>query len=393
MEALYIYNILSDSDIEYIQSQEGVINAYNQIVATGRHSVYFNIQINDSILVAINSHFGLNLTTYQIPMRYIKGDTLPHIDSGSREFEHTYLLYLTESPGSFIINNETFPITKNSGFKFNEGLLHSTINKGSEPRLLIGPMNEFAQPVGESRVFYYPTLEDALAVTNPIADFGSYTIMTLNDITRWIVAENSTGSSRGTYSTGDLLNESGYYYLYPALVPCFLEGTQVLCLVDNVEKWLPIQSLGPDTIVKTYKHGPKKISLLGQGTIYNQSNDLRIKDRLYKCSMTNYPELNQDLYITGCHSLLVDNLTDIQRKETIEKLNYIFITDNKYRLIACVDSKAEPWNKSGRFNIYHLALEHNDDGMNYGIYVNGGLLVETCAIRTLKNKSNMKLLF
>jgi hypothetical protein len=89
MEAIYIYNILSDSDIEYIKSQEGVINAYNQIVATGRHSVYFNIQINDSILVAINSHFGLNLTTYQIPMRYIKGDTLPHIDSGSREFEHS----------------------------------------------------------------------------------------------------------------------------------------------------------------------------------------------------------------------------------------------------------------------------------------------------------------
>ncbi len=133
MEALY--NILSDSDIEYIQSQEAVINAYNQIIATGRHSVYFNIQINDSILTAINSHFELNLTTYQIPMKWIKGDTLPHIDSGASEFEHTYLLYLTESPGSFIINNETFPITKNSGFKFNEGLSHSTINTGSEPRL------------------------------------------------------------------------------------------------------------------------------------------------------------------------------------------------------------------------------------------------------------------
>jgi hypothetical protein len=1059
-----LYNILSDLDIEYIQSQTAVINAYNKIIATGNHSIYFNIQINDSILAAINLHFGLNLTTYQIPMRWIKGDTLPHIDSGANDFENTYLLYLTESPGSFIINNEYFPITKNTGFKFNEGLSHSTINTGSEPRLLLGPMNEFAQPVG-SNVFYYlseadiyddeennkiypkgteayiksygqitswyispyinkyhsgpinageyissngnkylyPASDtntikivyfnnetDALrkyylnkigystsytvetkgdSITNwriavnstgapqtainsgetisspsgiyylypasapeikilyfsyenyplaldineiyasetnytinqsgnwtiarnstgaqrgvvsslvPITDesgvyylytettdlikafyfenkfdiinqhyedaestidyivpeingcnkwyiydtdtivnigdtldsqsdiyylypagkfssiiyynikadadalnnryfriddnmdntgdtielkeaknitrwaisstlskgdsrgvynsgyplnptgyyavyisslnyypsetavftdtsnpetfkssyqvetiegvtswkissYGkndyngivssgeylsiikdspnnyrnhiyylypesetnvkiiyfmtqdsalkknysdnigvstSYTVETINTNSSWKIAINSTGESRGTINSGsdfedltgvyylypdedeykvfyfdneleiytqlynyiaaqidyvvgehnsnsnwkissfsigtqtgvvesgdtlindgiyylfnssyeeekcfyynnyidaannnytncsmtvsnyivssfsqcskwliydpnenqtsglvyqnsdliatdtyhlypaeefsainyynnstdaaaknykfiytdnifsnyeegertnqllklnsyynwtvnslstgssrgtfvasDSLEADGEYYLYPGSAPCFLEGTRVLCLVDNVETWLPIQSLGPDTIVKTYKHGPKKIGLLGKSTIYNQSNDLRTKDRLYKCSMANYPELNQDLYITGCHSLLVDNLSDIQRKETIEKLNRIFITDDKYRLIACVDSKAEPWNKSGCFNIYHLALEHKDEGMNYGIYVNGGLLVETCAIRTLKNKSNMKLLF
>jgi hypothetical protein len=33
--------------------------------------------------------------------------------------------------------------------------------------------------------------------------------------------------------------------------------------------------------------------------------------------------------------------------------------------------------------------EHDNDRMNYGVYANGGLLVETCCIYFLKNKSNM----
>jgi hypothetical protein len=44
------------------------------------------------------------------------------------------------------------------------------------------------------------------------------------------------------------------------------------------------------------------------------------------------------------------------------------------------------------YTIWHFALENTDDGMNYGVYANGGLLVETCAIRTLKTKSNMTLI-
>jgi hypothetical protein len=59
--------------------------------------------------------------------------------------------------------------------------------------------------------------------------------------------------------------------------------------------------------------------------------------------------------------------------------------------MACVDQRAEPWNSQGEYRIWHFALEHHDDGMNYGVYANGGLLVETCSIRFLKKKSNMTL--
>ena len=60
--------------------------------------------------------------------------------------------------------------------------------------------------------------------------------------------------------------------------------------------------------------------------------------------------------------------------------------------MACVDERAEPWAAEGNYTIWHFALEHADDGMNYGVYANGGLLVETCSIRTLKNKSNFTIL-
>ena len=42
-------------------------------------------------------------------------------------------------------------------------------------------------------------------------------------------------------------------------------------------------------------------------------------------------------------------------------------------------------------NIYHVALEHNDEYMNYGIYANG-LLVESCSIDYLIKYSSMKIL-
>jgi hypothetical protein len=57
--------------------------------------------------------------------------------------------------------------------------------------------------------------------------------------------------------------------------------------------------------------------------------------------------------------------------------------------MACVDERAEPWNSENTYTIWHFALDHNDHTMNYGVYANGGLLVETCSINFLKNKSNM----
>ena len=106
------------------------------------------------------------------------------------------------------------------------------------------------------------------------------------------------------------------------------------------------------------------------------------------CTPANYSELKEDLYITGCHSILVDSLTEKQR-ESLNTKSGVFVTEGKYRLMACVDERAEPWTSKGLYTVMHLALENADEKMNYGIYVNGGLLVETTSINFLKNRSNI----
>jgi hypothetical protein len=108
--------------------------------------IIFSIILPSSIKSKILDKLGLNLDS--IPMRWIKGDTHPHIDVSSKLFSKTYLLYLTDSQGEFLIQNQSYPIKKNSAFVFNEGLRHQTINTGLEPRLLLGPMSEEGLAVG-----------------------------------------------------------------------------------------------------------------------------------------------------------------------------------------------------------------------------------------------------
>lgn len=237
---------------------------------------------------------------------------------------------------------------------------------------------------------YYENETDALAQTNIIGS-TSYTIGTYNGHTSWRLASNSTGSSSQVpvYHTGDTLNSDGgspSYFLYAAS-PCFLEGTKLLCQVDGAEKYVPIEKIRCGTLVKTSRDGYKKVELIGKGSIQNPDDDARIENRLYRCERAKYPELTEDLFITGCHSILVDTLTDAERVDTAKRLGKIFVTDKKYRLMACVDSRAIPWNSAGNYTIWHLALENENSAMNYGVYANGGLLVESCSLNVMRTRS------
>ena len=397
-----ITNLLSDEELHYLNNLPEVLVAKASLDVRSSGMVYFSVQATDSIRTTLQSRFGLHLSIgSSIPMRWIKGDSMPHVDVGRSHFENTYLLYLNDSPGELIIDSQSYPIQANSGFIFNEGLSHETQHTENVSRLLLGPMNELAESVGFiiSGIAYYPTEADALALTNNLGSSSSYTVGSggpYGGYTSWRIASNSTGLSpqNVVYSNGDLLSDStvsagdAIYYLYPS-APCFLEGTTILCQVEGVETHVPVEQLKNGTLVKTSLDGYKQVVLLGKGVIQNPGNDERIENRLYKLSPSNYPELKEDLYITGCHSILEYPITDKQKEDTIKHLGKLFVTDNKYRLMACVDERAEPWNSEGTYTIWHFALENPDDGMNYGVYANGGLLVETCAIRSLKNRSNM----
>jgi hypothetical protein len=386
--------ILSNDDLHYLNNHPEVLTAKASLDSRPSGQVYFSLPVTDSIHATLQTRFGLQIPLgTSIPMRWIKGDTAPHIDNGVSSFDRTYLVYLNDSPGELVIDSQSYSIEANTGFTFDEGLSHETL--GTEgPRLLLGPMNEFAEPVGAGfNMSYYPTEADALAYQNPLGYFNGYTVGDggpYGGYTSWRLASNSTGTSpqNVVYNNGDILISDGAYYMYPA-APCFLEGSTVLCQVDGVERYVPVEQLTTGTLVKTSLDGYKPVVLIGKGLIHNPGTDERTEHRLYKCPASKYPQLTEDLYITGCHSILEFPITDQQEEDTIKHLGRLFVTDKKYRLMACVDERAEPWNSEGTYTIWHFSLEHKDDGMNYGVYANGGLLVETCPIRTLKNKSNM----
>jgi hypothetical protein len=173
----------------------------------------------------------------------------------------------------------------------------------------------------------------------------------------------------------------------PTPIPCFKENTNIL----TNKGYLPIQQLKIGDYVKTSKHGYIPVTMIGQKNIKNPGTTERLFDRLYICSPNQYPELTEELVITGRHAILVDSLTEEEEKETEKVLNKIYITEEKYRLPVCVDKRSETYQKEGEFKVFHIALQNRDANANYGIYANG-LLVESCSSNILKYKSNMELL-
>ena len=163
-------------------------------------------------------------------------------------------------------------------------------------------------------------------------------------------------------------------------IPCFKEGTQILTL----DGYRYIQDLRKGDLVKTLNHGYVGINMIGCQIIYNRKETIFF-DKIYKCTNTNYPEIFEDLYITGLHAVLVDELTDEQQRQIKCVYNdSVYITDDKYRLPVCFDERAKPHetDEDEQVVIFHLALDHENENLNYGIYANG-LLVETTSIRLM----------
>jgi hypothetical protein len=133
-------------------------------------------------------------------------------------------------------------------------------------------------------------------------------------------------------------------------VPCFKEDSKIL----TINGYVPIQDLRKGDLVKTINNGFLPIDMIGYSEIYNPICEERIPDKLYLCCQDEYPEIFEDLIITGRHSILVDNFEEEQLENTIQICGDVYVTNNKYRLPACVDSRAKSYEKEGNFKIYHM---------------------------------------
>ena len=144
-----VYNNILNDYLPYFLQHVEVQKAKAQIDAKSEGSITFSIEIPDEIKQFLKDSLGLDLTAKStVPMRWIKGDTKPHIDRGTEEFNNTYLAYLTNSSGQLLLDYDSYNIEAGSAFVFNEGTYHETRDTGGEPRLLLGPMSEQGLAVG-----------------------------------------------------------------------------------------------------------------------------------------------------------------------------------------------------------------------------------------------------
>lgn len=264
-----IHNVLSSNEIADILN--------NPIVQTNKDKLStqpkadFSIELPDAIKTKLETGFGINLAQItSIPMRWIKGDTPPHIDRGENNFNNTYLLYLTDSIGNLIIDGQSYPISAGDAHIFSEGLAHSTINTGDSERLMIGPMSETGFRVGLGySIIYFNNETDAIESAASIniqgipedttKSIGSndnddyiagnlYRIKTVNDISSWLIAVNTNSSSgdptqnAGPHNVGTALEPVGIYYLYPATSPTRVFSMRSL-FTDNAQVYYKPHSL------------------------------------------------------------------------------------------------------------------------------------------------------
>ena len=220
-----ISTILSSNEIIELLNNPIVQNEKANLSDT-KKEVKFEIVLPDVIKTKIENSLSIDLSqVITIPMRWIKGDTIPHIDRGEREFNNTYLIYLTDSIGSLIIDGQSYSITAGDCHIFNEGLEHYTTNTENSERLMIGPMSESGFRVGlPPSILYFANETDASNEINPIGEYyGNYTIQTVNDISAWMLFKNVDGvnptQEAGPHYTDDELIPVGIYYVYPYIAP------------------------------------------------------------------------------------------------------------------------------------------------------------------------------
>jgi len=179
---------------------------------------------------------------------------------------------------------------------------------------------------------------------------------------------------------------------------CFKEGTYILCFNKGTnDKYIPIEKLDQNVYVKTYKHGYKKVKYLIKTKLINSSK--KTINKLYVMKKTNNNTLLEDLYVTGSHALLKDQLTEKEEKKMdlllskFKDINYKKMIDDKQKVLACFDKRFEEYNEEGYFNIYHIVLEdeRNKTYKNYGIYANG-ILAESTMEKTLSKLNNFDLI-
>ena len=206
----------------------------------------------------------------------------------------------------------------------------------------------------------------AVKTTTTSPDYSTtYSDISINSSTGELTFGTSLAGDTYTILVYKYNGDGGYTisdFVLTVSVPCFLEGTLILCKINGEEVYAPIQDIAIGTEIKAYANGFKK--LCNKTKILFSNNPDNRQKALYK-SKTN------SLYITGNHCLLVNKptpkmLDDMGLQKVWKSKSFEIVKDKKI------------------YVLYHLVLESDDDLQSYGIWasgqntiINGGVLCES----------------
>jgi len=165
---------------------------------------------------------------------------------------------------------------------------------------------------------------------------------------------------------------------------CYRTGTKIL----TEHGYVAVEDLCIGDLLET-PTGKRPIQLIGSRDIVNVHTVDRFANKLYVLSPVDYPDLTEELIVTGAHSILVDALTEEQQAKIPYTIEAPFKIGDKFRLPVCLDERAQPYEKEIHTTVYHFSLECEDESQNHAVYANG-LLSETCCLKHMRERSCMK---
>lgn len=159
---------------------------------------------------------------------------------------------------------------------------------------------------------------------------------------------------------------------------CFNEGTNILCCVDGVDKYVAVQDMRVGFMVRVYSnHGCgcgyeyRKVSRIGKKSMINNPST---GDCMYVMWKNKNDGVTDDLIVTANHAILVDEC-DICEDER-ERQGEFDVVEGKFLVMAKNSNRFEKVVGRDIYVYYHMVLEDDDDvdgTRRFGIYANGVL--------------------
>jgi surface protein len=271
-------------------------------------------------------------------------------------------------------------------YDFNQDISSWDVSSVSTFHLTFDGATSFNQNIGSWDIISATTMSNMLDNTDlSIANYSD-TLIGWNNLSNTpsnitLGASTLTYNDDGEIAKNSLISNNGWN-INDAGLACVHETTDFLCYVDNEERYINIKDIKPGFLVKTYNEGYVKVKHIFKQKCFNSEKNTMKK--FFVMDKSKNDLLTKDLIITGGHSVLLDNLTEEQyNKMKSSKTKYIKVHD-KYKLLAFFNEDFVGKTDKSEETVYLLVLEADDDLKVYGVYVNGGMIIESCGMAICK---------